>query len=213
MILFQIMVNVSEIGSKCDIAIQGKYPLFSEALFDKILSDDNYERQIDTKNKDQVYYRKGDIIIFTNFQLNTITLRMFNTISIQTKYNEFSTLLAKLSFKPEHIALMAGRFQTFVTDSGDPQLFLSKLFNEQAKTMLSEKLQIKASVLSVVIANSDAQDVDMQMRLEPLGSSPKDSLFVEFTFRTTKYDVFNDFVSKFGADFISKIINSINELK
>ena len=92
------MVKVSEIGALCDIMIQGKYPLFTETHFDQILTKDNYERQMDTKNNNQIYYRKDDIIIFTNFPQNTITLRLFNTISLQTKYSEFSTLLAKLSF-------------------------------------------------------------------------------------------------------------------
>ena len=138
---------------------------------------------------------------------------MINTISIQTNYNEFSTLLAKLSFKPEHIALMGGNFKTFVTDGVNPQTFLSKFFNQKAQTVLADKLQIKPSVLSLVIANSDTTDVDMQVRLEPLNSSPKDSLYVEFIFRTTKYEVFNEFIGNFGADFISKIINSIDELE
>lgn len=206
------MVSISEIGASCDIGIQGKYPLFSEAHFDKTLSEGDFKREIDTQNKNQVYYRKGDVIIFTNFQQNLITLRMIHTISIQKKYNEFSTLLAKLSFKPEGIALMGGNFKTFVTDV-DTQTFLSKFFNQNAQTILADKLQIKPSVFSLVVANSDVTNVDLQVRLEPLNSSPKDSLYVEFTFRTTKYDAFNEFVGKFGADFISDIINSINELK
>jgi hypothetical protein len=180
------MVNVSEIGSLCDITIQGKYPLFTETHFDQILIKDNYERQIDTQNNNQTYYRKGDVIIFTNFQQNTITLRLFNTISLQTKYGEFSTLLAKLSFKPEHISIMGGNFKTFVTGIGTPQVLLNKFFNEKAQTKLSDKLRIKASILSVVVANADASDVDLQVRIEPLNSSPLDSLYVEFIFRTIK---------------------------
>ncbi len=207
------MVNVSEIGSTCDIGIQGKFPLFSEAQFDKTLSDDSFERLIDTANNNQVYYRKGDVIVFTNFQQNSITLRMLNTISIKTKYNEFTTLLAKLSFKPEHVALMGGSFKTFVTDGINPEIFLGKFFNQKAKAVLSDKLQIKPTFLSLVVANSDVTDVDMQVRVEPLNSSPKDSLYLEFVFKTTKYEVFNEFIGKFGADFISEIINSINELE
>jgi len=107
---------------------------------------------------------------------------------------------------------MGGHFKTFVTDV-NPQTFLSKFFNQKAQTVLADKLQIKPSVLSLVVANSDVTDVDMQVRLEPLSSSPKDSLYVEFIFRTTKYDAFNEFIGKFGADFISEIINSINELE
>jgi len=207
------VVTVSEIGSSCDIIIQGKYPLFSEIHFDKILATDKYERQIDTKNNNQVYYRKGDVIIFTDFPKNQITLRLFNTISLQTKYGEFSTLLAKLSFKPEHIAMLGGSFQTFVTGYGDPKIFLNKFFNEKSRSVMAEQLHITPSILSLVIANSDVQDVDMQVRIEPLNSSPKDSLFLEFIFKTTKYDVFNDFISKFGADFIRVTLDSINEIK
>lgn len=207
------MVNVSEIGSHCDIIIQGKYPLFSQTHFDQTLTKDNYERQIDTQNNNQTYYRKDDIIIFTNFPQNTITLRLFNTISLQTKYNEFSTLLAKLSFKPEAILMMGGNFKTFITDNGNPQLFLNKFLNGKAQTVLSKQLQITPSILSIVIANSDATDVDLQVRIEPLNSSPLDSLYVEFIFRTTKYDVFSEFIGKFGADFIRELIENMNEIK
>lgn len=207
------MTDVPEIGSRCDIVIQGKYPLFSETHFDQILTKDKYERLIDTQNNNQTYYRKGDIIIFTNFPQNTITFRLFNTISIQTKYNEFSTLLAKLSFKPEHILMLGGNFKTFVTGNGSPQLFLNKLFNKEAQSILSKQLQINPSILSVVVSNSDVTDVDMQVRIEPLVSSPQDSLYVEFIFRTTNYEVFNEFISKFGADFIRDTISRINRVK
>ncbi len=207
------MVNVSEIGSNCDIAIQGKYPLFSQTHFDQTLTKDNYERQIDTQNNNQTFYRKDDVIIFTNFPQNTITLRLFNTISLQTKYNEFSILLAKLSFKPDSISIMGGNFKTFVTGNGNPQLFLNKFLSEKAQNVLTDQLQIKPTILSLVIANSDVKDVDMQIRMEPLNSSPLDSLYLEFIFRTTKYSVFNEFISKFGADFISGIIEKMNELK
>lgn len=205
------MVIVSEVGSSCDIGIQGKYPLFTETSFDEILIKDNYERQIDTQNNNQVYYRKGDIIIFTNFQQNTITLRLFNTISLQTKYKEFSILLAKLGFKPEHISVMGGNFKTFVTNAGTPQVLLNKFFNEKTQTKIAEQLRIKPSILSIVIANSDPSEVDLQVRVEPLNSSPLDSLYVELIFRTTKYDVFNEFISKFGAEFIKDFIENIGK--
>lgn len=207
------MVNVSEIGSQCDIVIQGKYPLFSQTHFDQTLINDEFERQIDTKNNNQVYYQKGDVIIFSNFQTNTITLRLFNTISIQTKYNEFSVLLAKLSFKPEAIAIMGGNFTTFVTGNGSPQTFLNKFFNEKSKPVLSEHLNITPTILSLVVANSNVKDVDMQVRMEPLNSSPQDSLYLEFVFRTTTYDAFNDFISKFGAEFIQEFVEKINGIK
>lgn len=207
------MVNVSEIGSSSDIVIQGKYPLFSQTHFDQTLIDSAYERQIDTANNNQTYYRKGDVIIFTNFPQNIITLRLFNTISLQTNYNEFIKLIAKLSFKPEHVAIMGGNFKTFVTDNGNPQLFLNKFFNEKAQTVLAQQLKITPSILSIVVANSNATDVDMQVRMEPLNSSPLDSLYLEFIFRTTKYEAFNDFISKFGAEFIQEFIENINRIK
>ena len=77
------MVTISEIGSSCDVAIQGKFPLFSEIHFDNTLTTEQYERQIDTQNNNQVYYRKDDIIIFTDFPRNLITLRLYNIISIK----------------------------------------------------------------------------------------------------------------------------------
>jgi len=207
------MLNVPEIGSRCDVVIQGKYPLFSEAHFDKILTDDKYERQIDTQNNNQTYYRKDDIIIFTDFPRNTITFRLFNTISIQTKYAEFTKLLAKLSFKSEHILTLGGNFYTFVTGNGNPQIFLNKFFDKQARSVLSTQLKIQPSIFSIVFSNPNVPDVDIQVRLEPLASSPQDSLYVEFAFRTTKYDIFNEFISKFGADFIQDTIKSINDIK
>ena len=108
---------------------------------------------------------------------------------------------------------MGGNFKTFVTDTGNPQLFLNKFFNEKAQTVLSKQLQIKPSILSIVVANSDATDVDLQIRVEPLNSSPLDSLYVEFIFRTTKYDVFSQFISNFGADFIKELIGNISEVQ
>lgn len=190
------MVTVPEIGSVCNIQIRGKYPLFSQTDFDQILSDSGFERKADTQNNNHPYYQKEEIIIFNNFPQNTIVVKLNNTISIQTKYSEFSTLLAKLGFKPESISVLSGHFTTFVTDIGNPQQFLDKLLNEKSKTMLSEKLKIIPTFLSVVIANIDSTEKDLQIRLEPLNSSPQDSLYVDIIFRTVKYDVFNDFISK-----------------
>lgn len=207
------MVTVSEVGSSCDIQIRGKYPLFSELNFHQILSDSGYERKLDTKNDNQPFYLKEDIVIFSNFAQNLITLRLRNTISIQTNYDEFTTLLAKLGFKSESVSVMGGHFKTFVTDIGTPQIFLDKLLNEKVKTALSKKLQITPTFLSVVIANTDTADMDIQIRIEPLNSSPLDTLYLELIFRTTKHDVFNDFVNRFGADFIKDIIDTIGEAK
>jgi len=205
------MVNVSEVGSSCDISIQGKYPLFSQTQFNTIMIDDKYEKKVDVQNNNQIYYQKEDIIIFSNFKQNTITLKLSNTISIETKYSEFSKLLAKLSFKPEHIALLGGHFKTFVTDGGDPQLFLNNILNPKIKTTLADKLNIKPGILSVVIANTDIKEVDMQIRMEPLATNPKESLYIEFVFRTVNYGAFNTFIGKFGADFIKDVIHSISE--
>ena len=205
------MINVSEVGSSCDIQIQGKYPLFSETQFNKIMMDDQYERKIDAQNNNQPYYQKEDIIIFSTFKQNIITLRLTNTISIEKKYSEFSSLLAKLSFKPEHIALLGGHFRTFITGEINPQSFLDNVMNPKLKTTLADKLDIQPGIISVVLANTDVKDVDMQIRLEPLASNPKESLYVEFIFRTTNYHAFNEFISKFGADFIKEIVTSIGE--
>jgi hypothetical protein len=138
---------------------------------------------------------------------------LFNTISIENKYNEFTRLLAQLSFKPEHVSIMGGYFRTFITGNGNPQLFLNKFFNEKAKVVVSQQLTMNPSILSITVANSDVPDVDMQVRMEPLNSSPKDSLYMEFIFRTANYQVFNDFVSKFGAEFIQEFILSVNGIE
>lgn len=205
------MVNVSEIGSTCDISIQGKYPLFSETQFNQLMLDGNYEKKIDVQNNNQIYYEKEETIIFNIAKQNTITLRLRNTISLQTKYSDFSQLLAKLSFKPENISVLGGQFKTFVTGNGDPQLFLNHILNPKVKSALTDKLNIKPGILSVVVANTDIAEIDMQIRMEPLATSPKESLYIEFVFRTIKYEAFNEFISKFGADFIKEVIHTISE--
>lgn len=207
------MVIVSEVGGQCDISMQGKFPLFSQTQYDQTLKDAGFEIKVDTQNNNQVFYQKGDVIVFANFNQYSITLRMFNTISIQTKYSEFATLLAKLNFKPESMAVMVGDFKTFVTDVGNPHDFLNKFLNEKTKSSFGEQLQIDPSVLSIVLANSSVQDSDMQVRLEPLHSSPQDTLFISILFRTTNYTNFNNFVLKFGADFIRDMIENIVRLK
>jgi len=207
------MVIVSEVGSLCNIQIRGKYPLFSASDFDQILSKVGFERKIDTQNNNYPYYQKGESIIFNNPTQHTIILKLSNTISIQTKYLEFSTVLAKLRFKPESIAMLGGQFTTFVTNVGNTQSFLDKFLNQNAQTALSDKLKINPTVLSIVIANKAITDVDLQLRLEPLNSSPEDSLYVDMVFRTTNYENFNEFISKFDANFIREIIDSISEVK
>jgi len=62
-----------------------------------------------------------------------------------------------------------------------------------------------------VIGNTDVTQVDMQIRIEPLATNPKESLFMEFVFRTVKYEAFDEFIGKFGADFIKEIITTISE--
>ena len=83
--------------------------------------------------------------------------------------------------------------------------------NPKIKSALADILNIKPGILSVVIANTDVKEVDMQIRMEPLASNPKESLYMEFIFRTVNYDAFNTFIGKFGADFIKDVIHSISE--
>lgn len=206
------MVHVSEVGSLCDIQIRGKFPLFSEINFDKLLQEAGYERRVDTNNNDQPYYVKDEIIIFNDFVQNTITLKLRNIISFQPQYDEFVALLVRLGYKPESAAVMGGHFRTFVTDMNTP-IFLDKLLNEKAKTLLSTKLDITPNILTVTLVNSDPTIEDLQIRLEPLNSSPNDSMYIDVIYRTAKHDNFNEFINKFDADFIKELVNTISGAK
>lgn len=206
------MISVSEVGSSCDIRIQGKYPLFSETQFDNIMVNAGYVKKVDVQNNNQGYYQKEDIIIFSMPKQNIITLRLLNTISIQTKYSAFTDLLAQLSFKPEHIALLGGNFKTFVIGNGNPQLLLNHILNPKVESTLANKLDIKPGIISVVIANTEVKEVDLQIRMEPLASNPLESLYMEFVFRTVSYNAFNEFVGKFGVDFIKDVIHGVSEV-
>ena len=107
--------------------------------------------------------------------------------------------------------MLGGNFKTFVTGNGDPQNFLNNILNQNVKSKLAEKLNINPGIISVVVANTDVTEVDMQIRMGPLASNPKESLYIEFVFRTIKYDTFNEFIGKFGVDFIKEVVQTVSE--
>jgi len=205
------MVKVLEIGSMCTVQLIAKYPLFTEQRFHETLLELGYENGIDTTNNDQPFYKKDDIIIFTDYKQLRLVLKLRNVVTIQQKYNEFITLLAKLGFQKDALTGMSVDLNTNITDINDPLIFATKLLKETKSVKIGEYLNIAPSILSIVLANTDATNTDIQIRLEPLTSSPKDTLYCNIKFGTKNYDVFDKFMSNLNTKFISDLIIIVDE--
>jgi len=207
------MVKVPDIGSTTVISFQTKYPTFSQADFDTVMTGMGFERNIlpatQVSSATQINYTKENMVVNGDMQKYILNFQLFNTINLSSMYEEVKQALAKLKIDPNSVHLMGLRCTTMAHDVGNPEENLTSLLNNDTKEKISKSLGIEPSLFSLVIGNKNPQEEDLQIRIEPLLSNPKDSYFMEINYRTSSHTKFDSFIGKFGSDIISAIATAM----
>jgi len=209
------MVKVPDIGSTCVISFQTKYPTFSQADFDSVMTELGFVRNVLPPTQQgaitQINYTKENMVVIGNLQTYTLDFQCFNTINILNAYGDIKQALAKLKIDPTSIHLMGLRCTTMAHDVGNPEDHLTSLINNDTKENISKSLGFEPSLVSFVLANKNPELEDFQIRIEPLLSNPKGSYFMEINYRTSSHSKFDSFIGKFGSDMIGAIAKSVDK--
>lgn len=210
------MVRTSEIGSSTIISFQTKYPTFSDVDFDKTLTDLGFQRgttqvTLDATKPQQIIYTKENTVAYFIPQSNILNFRLFNIVNISKVYEDIKKTLLSLKIEPISIHLMGLDCKTMAHEVGDPKNNLTTLFSAEAKKRIATILEFEPAVVSLVLANKDPQVENLQIRIEPLATNPKESFFIHINYKTSSHEKFNSFIGKFGEETISNIAKCMSD--
>lgn len=211
------MVSVLGVGSSVIISFQTKFPTFSVVEFASTLEELEYaqaQQQIDLKTgkpTSVLIYRKQDIQVDADLAKNILNFRILNTIKIDEVYDEITKTLVKLHVEPKSINLMGIDCKTRAHEVGNPEHNLTALIDKNVISQLSKTLDFDPGIVSIVLANKNPQDEDLQIRIEPLNTNPTESYFVHLNYKTQSHEKFNAFISKFGPSLIEDLVEVLNK--
>jgi len=210
------MVRILDVGSGIIISFQTKFPTFSVAEFDSTLTDLGYARlQLPSDTQTQqtgiIAYTKQDVTVDADFLKNILNFRISNTIKIETLYKEITQTLVKLHIEPNSIHLMGLKCTTRAHEVGDPEQNLTALVDKNILTQISATLDFDPGIMSIVLANRNPKDEDLQIRIEPLSTNPSETYFIMLNYRTPSHEKFNTFIGKFGPSLIEKLVEVISK--
>ncbi len=208
------MVKTSEIGSQTIISFQTKYPTFTPADFDKIMTDLDFQRnarQVQPDMTQKYFYTKENITVDENSANHTVNFRFMNTVNISKFYDDVKKALINLKIDPNTIHIMALDCKTMAHDVGNTENNLTSLISNSAKEQIEQSLHVRPAVFSLVLVNQDPQEEDLQIRIEPLASNPAESFFIHIHYKTRLHDKFDSFIGQFGENKIEDIAISVCE--
>ena len=208
------MVKTSEIGSTTMISFQTKYPTFSGADFERVLNELGFQKNQINRGVGQIQqitFTKENLTVSIDPQTYIINFQFFNTININNKYKDVQDTITRLNIDLDSMHLMGLDCRTMAHEVGDPEDNLSSLISNSAKKNIFNLTDMAPSVYSLVLVNKDPDDEDIQIRVEPLASNPKESFFIHINYKTTSHEKFNDFIGKFGEEKVRSIAESMSE--
>ena len=204
------MITPTKLGSQITISFQAKYPTFSSADFDKIMIDLGFQRNSNQNQTGQQYFYTKNNITIEEISINqTVNFQFLNEINISELYDKIKNILLHLKINPTTIHIMMLDCKTMVHGIDNPENTLTMLISDQAKEKIEKSLKIKPAVYSLVLVNQDPQEEDLQIRIEPLATNPKESFYIHIKYSTKLHDKFDSFITEFNEDKIRNIINSV----
>lgn len=204
------MVRTSEVGSQTIVSFQTKFPVFTILDLDTVMTELGFAKNVSQATAgqpQQTIYSKGNV--YVDYQNNTINFRFLNIVNISNNYEDVKQTLLKLNINNDSIHLMGLNCKTMVHEVGDPESILTKLISPDAKERIKNSLDMEPGVTSLVLANNNPQDEDIQIRIEPLASNPKDSFFININYKTSVHKKFNEFISNFGESKLMAIVKGV----
>ena len=208
------MVKTSEIGSNVIISFQTKYPTFSYADWDKVMTELGFQRVTNTTTPkggqpQQIVFTKENISVDVDWQNSILNFRFFNRINVMKVHDTIQKILLSLKIDPSSINVMGLTCTTMAHDVGIPTDNLTSLISNEAKSRIAKILLSEPTVNSIVFMNKSAEEEDLQIRIEPLFSNPQESFYININYRTKVHEKFDNFIGTFGEDTIKEIALSI----
>lgn len=157
----------------------------------------------------QYFYTKENITVHEVSAVQTVHFQYLNILNISKPYGEVADILSRLKISPNSTNLMTLDCQTMAHDVGDPQSNLTSLISSHSKKRIERCFNTRPSIFSIVLRSQSSRDEDLQIKIEPLASSPTDSFFIYLAYKTRLHDRFDAFIKDFNEDKIKEIAESV----
>ena len=213
------MSTLSSKSSQIVITIQTKNPTYTPEIFAKGIQELGYmgtpgNAQLSmnpyTPPNPTTLFSKGNMMVITNYAENLIRITIINTLDLNQLSTEINNMLEKLLILPQTINIIDLACKTEIPTSTSPTDTLTHLVYDDALKKISKVLNVTSmQVLSMGLANSNWQDGDFRISIEPLASDPENQYWFVVKYVTKSLLNFNKIVEKFNSQTIENIISSL----
>lgn len=214
------------IGTQVQLIFRTQFLTFTSDQFSKALTDKEYREardQIPNPQNPQApiliqTFSKGDVTVFLpptpSPNPNPIVFQILNTVNLEPKYKEAWEILHALNIFPEIVSDASFSCTTRIRAKTKPLDRLTSLVNQAFLDRVSKNFSTKLNVASIRLSSVfplQQREGGCIVIIEPLASNPESFYFLNISYKTTKMDEFDRFISEFGSDMVQRIIEETEE--
>jgi len=209
------------IGTQVQLVFQTQFLTFTADLFSKALKEREYlevRGQMPNPQNPQApipiqTFSKGDITVFLPPTQppnpNAIIFQVLNTVNLGTIYNkEVKEILLRINIYPEIVSDAIFNCITKMEAKAKPLDRLTSMVDRTFIERISNNLGTKMKVSSIRFTTTFPPERvgGFQVVVEPLVSNPEKNYYLNISFKTTRMNEFDKFISEFGSDMIHRIM-------
>jgi hypothetical protein len=209
------------VGSQVQLIFQTRFPTFTADQFTRALKDKAYvvtQGQVNLpQNAGAIttnIFSKGNMNVFIFPPANQIFFQLLNTINPHDAIDdEIKPILVSLNIVEDAISSIILTCTTAVSaTSEEPQKALTGIIKEDFLKRIDTIVNKNMGAVSIRLATSFPLEKEggLQVVIEPLGTNPKKSYYVNLAYITANMREFNEFISIFNDKMILDIIESVN---
>lgn len=217
-----LKMSTLAIGTQVQLVFRTQFLTFTAELFSKVLKEKEYlevRGQIPNPTNPQAppisiqTFSKGDVTVFLPPvqppNVNAIVFQILNTRNLESLYKkEMKKILLALNMFPDIVSDASLTCTTRMKAKTKPLDRLTSIVNQDFLDRISKNFGTKLKAYSVRLATTFPLDREggFQVIVEPLVSNPEKEYYLNISYRTTKMNDFDKFISIFGSDMIQRII-------
>ena len=215
-------MSTPAIGTQIQLVFRTQFLTFTAEQFSKALKEKNYlevRGQIPNPLNPQAppisiqTFSKGEITVLLPpippRTPNQIVFQILNTINLEPKYKEeVKPILIALSMFPDIVSDATFNCNTRRRTKTKPLDKLTSMVDRDFLDRTSKNFATDLRVFSIRLASAFPLEREggCQVIIEPLTTNPEGEYYLNITYRTTKMNDFEKFISEFGSDMIQRII-------
>ena len=154
--------------------------------FEKLLLENNYQH---TRREDADFYTKNFTRISTDFEKKMMGILVQHSTDMHSFIYDIKDILDKLKINSENVKkikiILGTEFEHLAVEE-----FINKFYSNGLKQINDDFFESETTFATLTLSNRLEQDHDLQIKITPSITDPRENLKLEFSLATTRYSTF-----------------------